>query len=294
MVRPTVRDEAFLASLPDAGLPPGSVTVTVRALPQVTRWVPTMFVAEGVRTPRRLGLVLTAFVVRHPRATVLVDPGICAEVRRRAVSELRAPMRVAARPPADLIPVRRALELTAIRPDEIDFALPTHIHWDHVAGLLDLPDLPVHLHQVEWQWAMAGDVPPVGGVRRALRDRPVLRYRLDDVPVLSFPSSHDVFGDGAMVLVDLAGHTPGSVGVLLRTDGGSVLIAGDAVWHTAQLDALRPKPAYPGLLADADRSATFATVHRLYAIRDRVRVVPSHDHDAITGLDPSSRPRQSP
>lgn len=284
LVRPTPPDREYLATLADAGVPPSSAVVTVQALPQVTRWVPTLMVAEGVRTPRRLGLALTAYVVRHPRATVLVDPGICADVRGRAVRELQAPLRAVVTPPVDLVPVRTGLELAGIGVDELDFALPTHLHWDHVAGLLDLPDLPVHLHDAERAWAMDGTPAQVGGVRKALRKRQVREYHLDGPPVLTFSRSHDLFGDGSVVLVDLAGHTPGSIGVLLHTAQGRLLIAGDAVWHTVQLDALRPKPAYPGLLVDDDRRSTLTTMHRLHAVRDRVRILPSHDRDAAVAL----------
>jgi len=35
--------------------------------------------------------------------------------------------------------------------------------------------------------------------------------------VLTFTRSHDLFGDGSVVVVDLAWHTPGSVSVLLHT-----------------------------------------------------------------------------
>lgn len=203
-------------------------------------------------------------------------------MRRRAVRELQAPLRAVASPPADLIPIRVARELAGIAADEIDFALPTHLHRDHVAGLLDLPELPVRLHGMERAWAMDGATAPVGGVRAALRGRPVDEYRLDGPAVLTFPRSHDLLGDGSIVLVDPSGRTPGSVGVLLDTAKGRILVAGDAVWHTAQLDALRPKPTHPGLLADDDPRSTLTTLHRLYAVRDRVQILPSHDRDAAT------------
>jgi len=43
---------------------------------------------------------------------------------------------------------------------------------------------------------------------------------------------------------------PGSVGVLLHTCGGYVLLAGDAAWHTYQIESIRQKSSYPGGLAD--------------------------------------------
>ena len=61
---------------------------------------------------------------------------------------------------------------------------------------------------------------------------------------------------------------------------GRVLLAGDAVWHTLQVEDIRPKSSYPGGLADEDRDECFRSVHRLHAIKDQVRIVPTHDHSA--------------
>jgi len=85
-------------------------------------------------------------------------------------------------------------------------------------------------------------------------------------------------------LVDLAGHTPGSVGVLLRTIRGPVRLAGDAAWHCLQVEPIRHKASYPGMLADEDHAANFRTLHRLHAIRIAVRVMPTQDHDAARAI----------
>ncbi len=283
-IRPRRIDPAYLGSLPDAGLPTSAATVRVVPLRQVPRAAPTAFVVEGRRHPRRIRIAMTSFVVEHPDATFLVDPAVCRDVMGRAVNELPAVLRVGVRPPADVVSTAEALAELDYDPASIAFALPTHLHWDHGCGLLDLPDLPVRVNGPEWQWAMTGEVAPIGGVRSSMVDRPVTAYQLDGPPVLSFERSHDVMGDGSVLLVDLAGHTPGQVGVLLRTAGGWTLLAGDAAWHGLQVNDVRQKAAYPGLLADVDRDATFRTLHRLHAVRDRVRIVPSHDHDATTRL----------
>jgi glyoxylase-like metal-dependent hydrolase (beta-lactamase superfamily II) len=120
----------------------------------------------------------------------------------------------------------------------------------------------------------------VGGVRDSLEGRTTIDYELDGPGVLTFTRCHDLFGDGSVVLVDLAGHTPGSVGVLLHTSAGDVLLAGDAAWHTYQVDDIRQKSSYPGGLADEDRDEAFRTLHRLHLVKDRVMVVPTHDPDA--------------
>lgn len=269
-----------MRSLTDAGLPQSSVTVSVTALRQVRQSVPTSFIVEGRRQPKRIGNSLASFVVTHPHATFIVDPGVCVDAGKRAVAQLPAFLRPAVRPPDDVVPTVTALKESAIGAGGIDFALPTHAHWDHVCGLLDLPGLPVCLHRREQDWVMTGPIAPVGGVRDSLLGRTTVGYDLDGPPVLTFASSHDLFGDGSVVLVDLAGHTPGSVGILLHTVDGWVLLAGDAAWHTWQIEDIRQKSSYPGGIADVDRSETFRTLHRLHAVKDRVTMVPTHDHDA--------------
>lgn len=284
LVHPQRADPTFLASLANAGLPAARVQVTVLALPQVARAIPTPFIAEGVYRPRRIANAMTAFVVRHPDVSFVVDPSICTDVVTRAVAQLPFALRVVVKPPSNVVDLRESLERAGIAADELAFALPTHLHWDHVSGLLDFPDMPIRLHRIEREWAMSGPVAPVGGVRPAVQGRAVMDYDLDGPPVLTFPGSHDLLGDGSVTLVDLAGHTPGSVGVLLHTARGPVLLAGDAAWHSTQIEHIRPKASYPGMLADEDRQRTFHTLHRLHAAQTSVHIVPTHDADAAQQL----------
>lgn len=289
-VRPRRPDSRFLASLTDAGVPTATTTVSVAPLRQVPRSVPTAMIVEGRRRPRRIENSLASFVVTHRSATFVVDPGVCLDVGTRAVAQLPGILRMAVRPGADVVATVSALGEQGYASADIDFALPTHAHWDHVCGLLDLPRLPVYLHRTEHDWITTGAVAPVGGVRDSLLDRATVDYDLDGPPVLTFTRSHDLFGDGSVVIVDLAGHTPGSVGVLLHTATGHVLLAGDAAWHTYQVDDIRQKSSYPGGLADEDRAETFRTLHRLHAIKDRVTVVPTHDAGAAQRLRDATNP----
>ncbi|MDR3663045.1 MAG: MBL fold metallo-hydrolase, partial [Mycobacterium sp.] len=128
-VRPRRTDARFLSSLVDAGLPDSSVTVSVTALRQVPRPVPIAMVVEGRRFPRRIDNSLASFVVTHPEAKFIVDPSVCVDANRRAVSQLPAALRLAVRAPDDVVPTIQALQESAYRVNEIDFALPTHAHW---------------------------------------------------------------------------------------------------------------------------------------------------------------------
>ena len=283
LVRPRRPDQRFIRSIVDAGLPESGRTVALTALPQVPRSVPTAAIVEGKFTPARVQNSLTSFIVTHPEATFVVDPAVCADVEHRAIAQLPAVLRVAVRPPIDTIPTITALTRLSGVP-KLDFALPTHAHWDHVSGLLDMPNLPVHLHRPEHEWIGSGAVAPVGGVRDSLRDRPVIGYDLDGPPVLTFTRSRDLFGDNSVILVDLAGHTPGSVGVLTHTGRGWILIAGDAAWHQLQIEHVRQKSSYPGVLVDEDRDETFRTLQRLHLAWHAVTIIPTHDHQATLTL----------
>ena len=226
MIRPRRPDQRLLRSITDAGLPAPQGSVEVTALRQVSRAVPTAAVVEGRFTPWRITNSLTSFVVEHPKARFIVDPSICMDVEQRTIAQLPAVLRMAVRPPAGAIATVEALrELPG--PPPLDFALPTHAHWDHVCGLLDLRGLPVHLHRPEHEWISGGPVAPTGGVRDALRDRPIVEFELDGPPIPTFTRSHDLFGDSTVLLVDLAGHTPGSIGVLAHTERGWILLAGE-------------------------------------------------------------------
>lgn len=283
MFRPRRPDTAFLRTLTDAGLPPARHQVRVRALHQVPKSVPTLGIVEGMRTPRRIEIAMTAFVVEHPTARFVVDPGVCDNVRQRVLVELPAVLRPAVSPPPGIVDTAAALA-EALPGSTIDFALPTHLHWDHVCGLLDLPALPLQLHRTELEWASEGPVAPVGGVRSALHDRPVTTFDLDGPPIATFERSHDLFGDGSVLLVELPGHTPGSIGILAHTAAGRLLLAGDAAWHRLQIEHLRQRPSYPGAFVDEDRDEAFRTLHRLHAIRSQMCIVPTHDHAAAADL----------
>jgi glyoxylase-like metal-dependent hydrolase (beta-lactamase superfamily II) len=283
LLRPRQPDARFLASLTSAPVPPARAAVRLRALPQSRTGAPLTIVAEGVRSLRSVWTVYGTFLVEHPRARFLVDPGMCADVHQRVLPGQPFPLALLTNPQRPVLGLADALATHEVDVADIDFVLATHLHWDHVSGLLELPEsVPLRVRASEYDWAMSGLHAPYGVVRTPLRGRSFAPLELDGPPVLTFGASHDLFGDGAVVLVDLAGHTPGSVGVLLAVDDGArVLLAGDAVWNTLQIKLVREKAPMPGQLFDADRDRTFETVQRLHSLPAGIEVVASHDFDAV-------------
>ncbi|WP_324192532.1 MBL fold metallo-hydrolase [Nocardia transvalensis] len=283
LLRPRRPDPAFLANLPMAPLPQARNTVRFTALMQGRLSAPTVIVAEGVRSLRELPMAMGAFLVEHPRARFLVDPALCAGVHDRVLPGVPFPLRLLVSPDKPVLGLADALAARDLSGADIDFTLATHLHWDHVSGLLELPDsVEMRVPGIEYEWAMAGAEAPYGVVRAPLRERAIGRVELDGPPVLTFTRSHDLFGDGAVVLVDLPGHTPGSVGVLLAVDDGTrVLLAGDAIWNTLQIELIREKAPMPGQLFDADRDRAFETIQRLHSLPAGIEVIASHDFAAV-------------
>lgn len=286
LLRPRQPDHDLLAGLALAPLPNNTERVRLTVLPQGRTAAPTTIVAEGVRSLRQLPMSMGAYLVEHPRARFLVDPALCGGVHQRVLPGLPLPLRMLVSPDKPVLGLSDALTAHGVDIDTIDFAVPTHLHWDHTAGLLDLPkSVPVRTSAAETAWAMDDVYAPAGVVRAPLRDRIIEPVELDGSAVLTFSASKDLFGDGSVLLVDLAGHTPGSMGVLLALDDGSrVLLAGDAVWNNLQVELIREKAPMPGQLFDADRDAAFDTIHRLHALPPGIEVVAAHDHAAVTAL----------
>lgn len=286
LLRPRQPDTELLARLDPIPAPPAERTVKLTVLQQGRLSAPTTIVAEGARSLGTTPLIMATFLVEHPQARFLVDPALCADVHKRVISELPFPIPMMVAPHKPVLGLADALAARDIAVTDIDFVLATHLHWDHISGLLELPgSVEIRLPGVEVDWALSGPHAPVSVARGPLRDRTFDRLELDGPPVLTFEHSRDLFGDGSVVLVDLSGHTPGSIGVLLALDNGSrVLLAGDAIWSKIQIDLLREKAPMPGQLVDTDRDAAFATIHRLHALPSDITVVAAHDHAAVTAL----------
>ncbi|WP_229683939.1 MBL fold metallo-hydrolase [Nocardia camponoti] len=288
IVRPRRVDHEFLANLEYVPPPKAETTVEFTALTQATLSAPTSVITEGVASLGSTVMGMSTFVVRHPEATFLVDPALCAGVHERVLPELPFPMGHFVGPDRPVTGLTDILATVGLTSADLDFVLPTHLHWDHVSGLYEIPGwVPIRVPAAEYTWAMTTPHAPLGVARGPLRGRVFDLYELTGPPVLTFRASHDLFGDGSVIIVDLGGHTPGSVGVLLAVEGDRrILLAGDAVWSSLQIRLLREKAPMPGELVDADRDATFEVIHRLHALPPTIRVIPSHDRRATARQAP--------
>lgn len=149
----------------------------------------------------------------------------------------------------------------------------THEHYDHVGGAVAHPDAIALLDRVrltDLQLAYPekwGDVHYPDG---ALEDYEPLSY--DGMMALA----------PGIVLIEAAGHTPGSQIVYVRrNDGQEYFFIGDVAWNYAGIDQVRTRPnlvSYGFLGEDRARThAQVAELKQLEAANPEIAIIVGHD-----------------
>ncbi|MGQ0711318.1 MAG: MBL fold metallo-hydrolase [Rhodoferax sp.] len=165
-------------------------------------------------------------------------------------------------------------------------ALPTRIflshgHWDHASGLVDFSDAPVWVPQAERDFLAQPRPPAVLPSQLAIAPQRWRTLVFDGPPVAGFAASHDLFGDGAAVLLPQPGHTPGSVALLLTTGTGQrYLLVGDTVWRADAIALESRKFWLAEKVVDDNPDQTQAQVRALRALAQAqaaLTIVPAHD-----------------
>jgi glyoxylase-like metal-dependent hydrolase (beta-lactamase superfamily II) len=229
-------------------------------------------------------------VVAHPtRGITLFDTGYS----RRFIEETR---RFPARlyrwvTPVTLEEGQSAVEQLAargIRPGEVERIVLSHLHADHIAGVRDFPEARLICTREACESVrgrgrfgmllrafLPGLLPDHFERRAQLLEEEAFRG-----PALGmFGPTHDLLGDGSVLLVRLPGHAAGQVGMLLRVAGGRrCFLVADAAWtRRAYREARGPHPLAHPIFDDAKVAArTLRGLHELWKTTPELELVPSH------------------
>jgi len=221
-----------------------------------------LFSTGSIRAPgwvlRHLGdhvFPIVCALVEHPsQGLTLIDAGFgwTQVLRGRSLPDRLGSIFAAAELRPELIAQRRIAEL-GHDPRDVRRIVTTHLHWDHADGLADFPDAEIVVHEQEKSHA-CGLITPMGYDRFQYFDverwRPVRFQRRGR---LGFARTVDLFGDDSLVLVELLGHSPGHMGVLLPHTDPPLLFSGDAFFELDELKRGRIRPYQ--LLNSSDRRA---------------------------------------
>lgn len=261
--------------LPEASPPP---SMAIYQLPTGTYDTPAALAFQGGSFSDPRHFAATAILVRHPKGDLLFDAGFGS-----AVEEHIRALPFYQRSPHHLEQTVR-VQLTTAGYDlrELRGVIITHAHWDHVSGLADLA-APVWMNAAEQRYVSKDRTDT--RVFKALSGLQVQTYAFDGPPYLGFPSSHDVWGDGSIVLVPAPGHTPGSIVAFIGLPTGKrYALIGDLTWQLDGIEARAERPLLMRALADDDPGKVRQGLLRVVALAGLFQVVPAHDVRAYSGI----------
>jgi glyoxylase-like metal-dependent hydrolase (beta-lactamase superfamily II) len=166
-----------------------------------------------------------------------------------------------------------------VKPADIDTVLVTHLHPDHVGGLVDaggqavFPNAELVVHAVEsayWSDPAVLAAAPEGQEKQAVR------LSLATIAAYRDRTRSVTGGEvlGGVTAVPAPGHTPGHTGWLIASGGDGLLVWGDIV-HLPGLQFARPDA---GMAFDVDGALAIATRRRILdmAATDRLCVAGMH------------------
>lgn len=230
-------------------------------------------------------LPINVFVIKHRDGLVLFDTGMDPAVISdpnyvdSAIGRffMRRVFRFTIGPDDTMA---KNLERLNLRVEDVCKVVISHLHFDHIGGIADVPQAELLVSRDEWQ-QLSEPHPDRDYFFRQHIELPGANWQCIDFapsedPLLaSFGGCYDVMGDGRLMLLPTPGHTAGSQSMLVRADDRPpLLLIGDLSYSVKLLmcDQL------PGIYADkSELLASFANVRDLNARLPDLVILGSHD-----------------
>ena len=245
-------------------------------------------------------LPLFCFLIEHRDGLVLFDTGIDPAIMsdmgyiKQAIGRFLLP-RIFRLHLTEADRIDHILDRAGVAAGDIQKAVISHLHFDHVGGIARIPQADLLVSAREWailsephpehEWILREhiEIP-------AAKWRPITFEPTDDPLFEGFDGIHDVACDGSMILLPTPGHTAGSMSMLIRQDGWDpILLAGDLTYEATLLE----QDIVPGTGDGETLLASFGKVRRLKERLPGLAIVASHDFAAEEEVPRATRHRLS-
>ncbi len=240
-------------------------------------------------------LPLQCFLIEHRDGLVLfdtgIDPAIVSDRRyiQQALGRFLLP-RIFRLYVNDPDRIDHVLEKAGVAASDIRTAVISHLHFDHVGGIAQIPQAELLVSAREWA-ILSEPHPEREWILREHIEIPSAKWRqiafapTDDPLFEGFDGIDDVAGDGSMILLPTPGHTAGSMSLLIRREGWDpILLVGDLTYEAALLE----RDIVPGT---GDREALLASFGKVRTLKARLpglAIVASHDFAAAEAVSRAS------
>lgn len=222
-------------------------------------------------------LPILSFLIEHPEGRFLVDTG---DTWRNSVPGylprwnpfFTKEVVIKVAPLEEIGPRLRDLGIDPAR--DIAAVILTHFHHDHTGGLDHFPHNRILAPRESYEASrglkgmMMGCLPQ----RWPIWFKPDLAD-MDGPAVGPFPASHPVTRDGRIFLVPTPGHSRGHASVVVRAEGVTYFLAGDATYDEENLRAEKAD----GVTNDPAQSIATLRAIKQFAAQEPTIVLPAHD-----------------
>jgi len=268
-----------VGALPPASAPPD---MSISALPTGSYESPAALAFRGGSWKDTRHFAATAVLIRHPKGNLLIDTGFGKNVDEH----LKLIPAMQRSPHIKGVSAVDQLASGGIQPGDLAGVIPTHAHWDHISGLGDLAAVPVMVNAAGKRWI---DSKAKGTeVVNSFRGINYKQYDFEGGPYLGFLRSHDVWGDGSVVIVPAPGHTPDSVVVFVNLPSGTrYALVGDLVWQMEGIEIPAEKPWMLRKLIgenDDEVDKDIALIRSAIKQYPQIHTIPAHDASAFRSI----------
>ena len=217
-----------------------------------------------------------AFLIEHPKGLILVDTGWHSDMRYdqyNALGEFHFRINKAFLPKGQAIDEH--LSVMGIQPSDLDYVLLSHLHTDHVSGVKLVSDAKkilvsdIELSDAEGAFAQSYEHSMWRGVN-------IETFKLEDTGIGPHGKSFDLFNDGTITMISVAGHTNGLCAVQVKNNDKFVLLTGDAAYAKKSWE----QQIQPGVMGNPENGMkSLAWINEMAKHPNCVEVLTVHDPD---------------